>query len=184
VEVLIDEEQMSLESFLSSRYFREDGWELCRGRLVAMSPAGFVHEAIVMRIGYLFQSVIGDGSCTVCSSNIGLKLWNDNSFVSPDVSVCCDESVIEDGWFLSSPELVVEILSKSTRSYCLGEKRDIYRAFGAKEYWVVDTEEKWILVENFENGLMARYFVGDVVKSWLFEKFVFEVSSVLRKVLE
>jgi Uma2 family endonuclease len=180
VKVLIDEEPLTLKDFLCSRYFHEDGWELCKGELVAMSPARAVHDAVVMRIGYLFQSVIGDGSCTVYGQNIGLKLWDDDSFVSPDVSICCDKSIIEDGWFLSVPELVVEVLSKSTKNYCLGEKHDIYRDFGAKEYWVVDPDEKWVLIENFENGLMTRFGMNDVVKSWLFEGFVFEVQDILR----
>jgi hypothetical protein len=69
---LIDEEPMPLKWFLCSKYFQDGGWELVKGELVAMSPAKALHEAVVQRIGYLFQSVIGEGNCTVYGSNIGI----------------------------------------------------------------------------------------------------------------
>jgi Uma2 family endonuclease len=180
---LIDEEPMPLKWFLCSKYFQDGGWELVKGELVAMSPARAGHEAVVQRVGYLFQTAIGKGACTVYGSNIGIRLWGDDSHISPDLSVCCDPSMIEDGWFIRVPELVAEVLSKSTKAYCLGVKREIYREFGAKEYWAIDIDEKWVLVENFERGTCERYKAGDTVKSYLFETFEFGVESILKNVI-
>jgi Uma2 family endonuclease len=65
----------------------------------------------------------------------------------------------------------------------LREKRNTYREVGAKEFWAVDLEEKWVSVENFVDESVTRFDVDDVVKSHLFPEFEFEVRSILKKVL-
>jgi Uma2 family endonuclease len=179
VKVLIDEEPLSLKWFLCSKYFQDGGWELYKGELVAMSPARAEHELIVARLGVLFRNALGEGKCSVFGSNIGIRLWDDDSHVSPDVSICCDKTIIKDGWFLKVPEFVVEVLSKSTKTYCLGEKREIYRDFGAKEFWAVDFENRWILVENFECGTCVKFVDGEIAESKLFEEFKFHVNDIV-----
>jgi Uma2 family endonuclease len=179
----IEPRLMTVDEFMVSEFFEEGFWELCEGELVRMmSPARPEHELVVTRLSHLFQLEIGDGKCGVYGSNIGLKLEKSRSFVMPDVSVCCDESRIVDGWFVMAPELVVEVLSKGTKEYDLGRKREVYRGAGAKECWIVDWVEGWVEIENFEFGLKRRCGRGETVRSWLFEEFVFGVNEILRRV--
>ena len=49
-----------------------------------------------------------------------------------------------------APDLVVEILSPSTRKLDLGPKKDVYARRGVKELWVVDPDTK--TVEQFLHG--------------------------------
>lgn len=44
------------------------------------------------------------------------------------------------------PDLVVEILSRSTAQRDLRVKRDIYERNGVREYWIVDTRRRAITV--------------------------------------
>jgi Uma2 family endonuclease len=44
------------------------------------------------------------------------------------------------------PDLVVEILSPDSRTRDLGRKREIYAAAGVREYWVLDTDRRRLLV--------------------------------------
>jgi Uma2 family endonuclease len=178
---LLDEEPMTVEDFMKSKYFDEGIWELYKGELVAMSPARFAHDVIVSRISYLFQAMIGDGDCTVSGPTVGLILDSDKTFIMPDVSVCCDDLGAEENWFLVAPELVVEVLSEGTREICMGKKREIYAGAGSKEYWIIDFEEGWVEVENFSVGLVERWGRGGAVRSWLFPEFEFEVDEILRK---
>lgn len=46
-------------------------------------------------------------------------------------------------WF---PELVIEVVSASSRDRDYTEKRDEYRDLGVKEYWIVDAALEQILV--------------------------------------
>ena len=66
--------------------------------------------------------------------------------VSPDISVICDPSKIDDKGCLGAPDMVVEIQSFSTAKYDLTTKYDLYESSGVKEYWVVFPMEKGIEV--------------------------------------
>jgi Uma2 family endonuclease len=171
------ERLMTVGEFVRSEYF-DDGWELCRGELIAMSSAGVMHELVVMRLRFLFLGVIGKRMCWVFGSNFGVKLDEIETFVMPDVSVNCDGLRAGVNWFLKSPELVVEVLSGTTKNYDMGEKRELYCGGGAREYWMIDLEEKWVEVENFELEKIKRSESGEIVRSWLFPEFEFEVDEI------
>jgi Uma2 family endonuclease len=173
---------MTVDDFVASEFFEDGFWELCEGELVRMASRP-IHDIVVARMIQLFLNAIGDGECDVCGSTVGVRLDESNSFVMPDLSVVCDKSILGESWFLRSPELVVEVLSRATKNFVLGKKRDLFLKGGAKEFWVVDLDEKWIEVESFERGVRSRFEVGGLVRSWLFEEFEFLVDDVLRRVL-
>ena len=50
------------------------------------------------------------------------------------------------------PDMVVEVLSKSTRKRDVTVKKDAYEANGVKEYWIVDTKYKSIDVYVLHDG--------------------------------
>ena len=66
--------------------------------------------------------------------------------VSPDISVVCDPSKIDDKGCLGAPDMVVEIQSFSTAKYDLTTKFNLYESSGVKEYWVVYPSDKGIEV--------------------------------------
>jgi Uma2 family endonuclease len=175
---------MTVEEFMKSKYFDDGFWELYKGELVAMSPASGTHDIVVMRLSYLFQLAIGDNPCIVAGPNSGLKLDEDRTFVCPDIIVYCDESIMVDGWYVRPPVLVVEVLSKRTRKYDLNEKKGVYREFGVKEFWAIDFEKKVVMVENLESGKKIDFEVGEVVQSFVFPEFRFEVVSVFKKIMK
>jgi Uma2 family endonuclease len=66
--------------------------------------------------------------------------------VSPDISVVCDLSKLDDRGCLGAPDMVVEIQSFSTARYDLTTKFYLYESTGVREYWVVYPYEKVIEV--------------------------------------
>jgi Uma2 family endonuclease len=183
--MLDEEEPMSLYDFLRSRYYHDGFWELCRGELVAMSPAVSNHDFTSNQLSYLFKLSIGKYNmrCRVGGPNTAV-MYQDNSYLLPDLFVSCDKSrVNEKGRYILGPELVVEVLSPATKSYCLSEKRDLYKDLGTDEYWVVDMEEKSVLVENFKAGYIARFYLNDVIKSFYNSNFDFNVKDVFEDIL-
>jgi Uma2 family endonuclease len=177
-----EDSHMTLKEFLCSKFYHDGGWELCKGELVLMSPARESHSHIASRISYLFQSHIEAKNlqCKTYDSDAALRLWDDDSFIQPDVSVCCNGAKIVDGWFLSVPEIVIEILSASTKKYDLGEKLEIYKAFGAREYWAVDIEKRQIRVEYFADDVMRIYRSGDIIRSRFFNELEMPVDDVFK----
>ena len=71
----------------------------------------------------------------------------------PDLMVVCDLDKISDGKRIyGAPDLVVEVLSKSTMYNDLGPKKLAYEQYGVKEYWIVDPWSKRIEVFQLIDG--------------------------------
>jgi len=67
-----------------------------------------------------------------------------------------------------APDLVIEILSDSTRGIDEGTKRERYEVFGVQEYWVVDPAKETIRVHRrFGNRLRLSMELtgGDVLST-------------------
>lgn len=60
--------------------------------------------------------------------------------VQPDLLFFCTERLhlLEEDGAHAAPDLVIEILSESSRQFDLTVKRKLYQRFGVAEYWVID----------------------------------------------
>ena len=124
-------------------YLQWDGdWELWNGIPVAMSPSpNFGHQKIGSRILVEIQSQLSDEPCeNRCVAVYELDWHVDtNTVVRPDIMVVCEEP--EGDFVESSPPLVVEVLSPSTRTKDLNSKRDLYASAGVKYYLIFEPAE-------------------------------------------
>jgi Uma2 family endonuclease len=68
--------------------------------------------------------------------------------VKPDIAAVRLERVhiITEDAIEGVPDLVLEIVSESTRRYDFGEKRKVYEEAGVPEIWLVDFERKVVMV--------------------------------------
>ncbi|MBC7784223.1 MAG: Uma2 family endonuclease [Burkholderiales bacterium] len=70
----------------------------------------------------------------------------------PDLSIYCKAPPqLKQPWDLWVPEIVVEVVSESSRKRDYDVKPAEYLAFGVKEYWIIDPVKK-ILVVNIRVG--------------------------------
>src|SRR6476646_2618258 len=94
----------------------DDGfrYELVRGELKKMSPAGSKHGRIGMRIGvrlgaYVLDHKLGE---TFTSETGFLLARNPDTVRCPDVSFVHTERIVDsDDLFLGSPDLAIEVIS-------------------------------------------------------------------------
>lgn len=105
----------------------------------------------------------GFGPRTAAKILRGIEIFRTaGSEVEPDLMVrhwdAADDLKWEDA---PIPSLVVEVLSGSTRRRDLGAKRDLYLDIGVDEYWVVDREDRSILV--MRPGRAPERVVGTLV---------------------
>lgn len=87
-------------------------WEVIDGEAVAMSPSPMVtHQALASQIIFEFTKEIN--ACDSCFI-LGEEDWkvNDSTILRPDVAVICDEP--NEAYLTKAPELIVEIVSKSS----------------------------------------------------------------------
>lgn len=86
-------------------------------------------------------------------------VFDEHNVVQPDVVYVRPERrlhALRGDAVHGAPDLVVEVLSSSTRDRDLGAKPALYARFGVREYWVVDPAERVILRFTDPDGLRYR----------------------------
>lgn len=147
--------------------------ELIDGVFYDMSAPNPVHQDICFMLGYYFQNFIEEnhGSCHVLLSPIDVQLdKDDKTMLQPDVCIICDPTMIHDTNLFGAPDLLIEILSKSTRKKDLTLKNTKYCGAGVREYWTVDPMKLKITVFDYEHdGEITIYGFHDTVPVGIYD---------------
>ena len=119
-------------------YRLESKEEVIGGKIVTMmAPASVNHNRISKNIAGLFDKFLEGRLCEYFLET-GVILAEDMEEYIPDGMVVCDPGKVRDNDIFGAPDLVVEVLSRSTARYDRGHKKDVYERFGVREYWIVD----------------------------------------------
>lgn len=147
--------------------------ELIDGVFYDMSAPYPVHQDICFMLGYYFQNFIDEngGNCRVLPSPIDVQLGKDDkTVVEPDLCIVCDQSIIQGPRLYGAPDLLIEVLSKSTRKKDLTLKNAKYCEAGVREYWTVDPAKLKITVFDYEHdGDITIYGFHDTVPVGIYE---------------
>ena len=128
--------------------------ELIDGVFYDMSAPAVIHQKILGELHILFRECTDahEGRCEVYLSPCDVRLDMDNkTMVQPDLLVICKSYDLDAKRFEGAPDLVLEILSPSTRSKDMLLKLYKYQNAGVKEYWVVDPDHETVLVYYFQD---------------------------------
>lgn len=129
----------------------EDGQrlELFEGDPMMMSPsASRRHQRISGRLfARLFAHIEEQALGEVYAAPLDVVL-SDDTVVQPDLLFIsrARRSALDGPYIHGAPDLVVEILSPTSRARDGVLKRRLYARFGVREYWLVDPEERTITV--------------------------------------
>ena len=110
---------------------------------------------------------------------------SDENVVQPDlllVSAARAAIVTEDN-IQGSPDLIIEILSESSRKKDEVTKRKLYERFGVLEYWVVDPELEIVKIfklaqQKYGRAVELSKETNDVLTTELLPGFSFAVSEI------
>lgn len=163
--------------------------ELIHGELItygadAVSPAPKDRhgQIIILLIGLLGQHV---PLRELRADNVDVHIDGEH-VLRPDVLWASAESGQctrgDDGYLHGAPDLAIEVLSPSTEQRDRGAKYDIYEAAGAREYWLVADDGKFIEVYRLEDGRFARqgvFGLGQHFASAVLSGAQIEVDAVL-----
>lgn len=122
--------------------FPEDGrrHELLDGEHVVTPAPSIRHQTLVTRLLVaLARHLEASGRGTVLPAPVDVLL-SESTVVEPDLVYVSDErsSILEERAIRGGPDLVVEVLSESSRSRDEVTKRHLYEKHGVAEYWIVD----------------------------------------------
>ena len=137
-------------------------YEIIGGEKIMSPAANLDHSGIIMRLGMIIATHLSnDKSGYVYPDNVDVH-FSDGSFFKPDLVVVMksNEKILAGRKAVyGAPDMVVEVLSHSTRKKDLTIKKDIYEAQGVKEYWIVDPRAKSVMVYLLRDG---KYFLDEV----------------------
>ena len=114
-------------------------------RVTAPTPR---HQAITGHLLHLFLHHIftHDGTCQPFTAPIAVQLdEDDKTIVQPDVMIVCDRDKIRKDRIFGAPDLIIEVLSPSSRKRDMQYKLFKYGEAGVREYWIIDPEIKTII---------------------------------------
>lgn len=142
----------------------EERIELIDGVIYNMSAPYVVHQDLVGEIAFRLKSYIRNnkGKCRVYESPVDVQLDCDNkTMVQPDVMVVCQKDKLTSKNVFGSPDMVVEVLSPSTRKKDMSIKLAKYISAGVREYWIVDPDKESVIVYDIENDLGVSVYTFD-----------------------
>ena len=118
----------TFEEYLSLLQSSNQRLEFDHGEIYAMAGSSANHAAISFNMCRALDDALGDVSrCRAYVADRVVKL-QENLTVMPDVVVTCEQADQGDAFFLESPRLVVEVLSKSTQARDRTYKLLLYQA--------------------------------------------------------
>lgn len=163
----VSKHQITYEDYLELVENSEQRYELIDGEIYLMASPLFKHQVAVNEIFGQFYNWFKDKPCRPLTSPFDVKLFGhatkfdeNPNVVQPDILLICDEDKVnEEDKYEGIPTLIVEVLSKSTKSKDMVKKLDLYMTSGVAEYWLVNTDEKLIYQYVFEEREIQEYVV-------------------------
>lgn len=148
----------------------EDGrrYEIVEGELIVSPSPRPRHQLIVGRLTRFLGEIAAEGLGEVFPAPLDVVLDDRNVF-EPDVLFVRSErlGIVSETNVQGPPDLVVEVLSESTRDDDLGRKLEAYNRFGVAEYWVVDPDIQRVRVWRRAGAALVEgrsAGQGDVIK--------------------
>jgi Uma2 family endonuclease len=163
----------------------DDGfrYELVKGELRKMSPAGGEHGVVVVNVTLLLgQHVKTNNLGVCCGAETGFKIASDPDTVrAPDLAFVSRERIPEDGvpkkfWALA-PDLAVEVVSPGDTFSEVEEKVEEWLAAGARAVWVFDPKRRSAAVYRSMTDV-TRLSEGDELDGDVVPGFRCKVSEI------
>jgi len=134
----------------------DDGrrYEIIGGEMRVTPAPSWRHQEISIRLASRFHGfVTQNGLGRIVTAPIDVKL-SEHDTVQPDLVFLSNERrhLLRGGAVHGAPDLVVELLSPTTRADDEGRKAELYAGAGVREYWQLDPEYQDVRVYVLHEG--------------------------------
>ena len=163
-------------------------YQLIHGELVQMAGATFAHQTflLLMSSQIVVQTEGRDiGTVVIAPYDVHVDLFNtyqpDLLFVSQ-----ARQSILESRGITGAPDLVMEILSESTRRRDFNVKLPVYAANGVREVWIVNLTDATISVyATGEHGAtqVGELTANDLLTSELMPGVAIDLAPIFARAL-
>ena len=166
-----------------------DRIEIIDGEALMMAPPSTRHQEICGEIFRQLANYLSGKQCRAYIAPFGVRLFEENgdrpedvdTMVEPDISVICDRDKIDRHGCRGAPDLIIEVLSPSTRRHDRLTKFNLYQQAGVREYWIVDPDVKdaqSFLLEDGRYSASGYAAAGETMKVNVLEDCALDFSLV------
>ncbi|MGB3761139.1 MAG: Uma2 family endonuclease [Rivularia sp. (in: cyanobacteria)] len=144
---------LTVEEYFQLEQTSEIRHEYVDGEVFAMAGASEEHNLIVTNIIALLRPHLRGTPCRTFASDmkVKVKVQKADIFYYPDILVSCDPND-DERYFKTSPKLIVEVLSNSTKTIDKREKRINYQNIETlQEYVLISQDEIKVEVYRKDN---------------------------------
>ena len=168
-------------------------YELINGQIYVSSSPSTEHGFLSRFIFRIFDPYFINRNCEALNTPHDVYLFDRGVFpfivpsknkcvnvYIPDLMVICDKSKIKTDGVYGAPDLVVEIVSKSSITKDYIKKLNNYMDFGVREYWIVNPMTRKIIIyakTGKDDLTVCNYTFDDVVKSEIFDSLSVDFSQ-------
>lgn len=144
--------------YLAMEEKSEEKHEYYQGNIIAMGAASIDHNRIVGNMLVTLYNAFENSDYTVFVSNLRIHIAKKDIFAYPDVLVIYGKPQLFQNRTdtVTNPQVIIEVLSKSTELYDRKEK------FGA--YWSLDGFAEYVLIDQYRHQVEYYRQVDD--KMW------------------
>ena len=177
----------SADDYLAWEELQEEKNEYVHGEIFAMGGARREHVQAVGNVFAVLKQHLRDTPCRAYMSDMKLHVATMDAFYYPDVIVSCNKQDHQADQFLSSPSLIVEVLSDSTEAYDRGVKFKAYRQLASlKEYVLVDIKAR--NVESFrrtaDNDWLLHVYTDENVCDFVSLDVSIEMTDIFEDIVD
>ncbi len=140
--------------------------EFVDGEIFAMAGASESHVTIVSNIVGELYTQFKRRPCKVYASDMRVKvnkkaINKEGDYVYPDVVALCQKPELVEQDNLTNPRLIIEVLSRTTEKYDLGQKAELYRAIPSLQDYLLIAQDRHYVAhyqrQNDPSWLLREY---------------------------
>lgn len=186
-----EDKKYTLEDYMN--WDEDERIEIINGDAVMMAPPASIHQEISGELFRQIANFLVGKPCKVYSAPYCVRLFEKNgdkpknvdTVVEPDISIVCDKSKRDKRGCKGAPDMVIEVLSPSTRRHDKLVKLNLYQRAGVREYWIVDPDSKsvsvYLLGEDGKYTFHEEYGEKDIAKVNSLRGCFIELEEVFRE---
>jgi prevent-host-death family protein len=188
-EYISTNKKVSYEEFIEISNNTTLRLEYINGEIHVIASPNITHQRISGKLHLHLNEYLKGKECDVFYSPFDIHFYKKGlktpDVMQPDVFIVCDlqDNTTEQDRYTGTPTLVIEILSKSSRSKDMVIKLNTYMMSGVKEFWVVDPDENMILQYGFSENNIDTYIAyksGETLKSYYFENLSIIIDDIFK----
>ncbi len=139
------------EEYLLLEQAGEVRHEFITGNLIEMSGASREHHKICKRLLRLLEDLLQGTSYEVNMENMKVAIPGENQFYYPDIFITKEPQTTENRYIQYEPELIIEVLSETTRTKDSVDKFIQYRKIESLDYFILVEPEKTLVICYFKD---------------------------------